>query len=252
MGKELVVLLGTTLLLSSCGGYFDRHPANVRPESEAVATVLAHQRPVVSALSGPVTAAPAAPAQVTEAELPAPAPLPPKHVVTPSGGTPPELPSPTRESMQPAKSVTAVAGSPGAPAATGRAPSVNGLPAPAPLAPKRVVARSSGTPPELASTARESTGSTNSVAAAAVSPGAPASTGRVSSAPVATPVVRAAPVTQVKPPPISAPQHETGPITATQPSPTVAAIQSRPVTQIEPPHVSAPQYKTGPITVPQS
>src|SRR5437868_10082868 len=103
MGKELVVLLGTTLLLSGCNGYFDRHPANVRPESEAVATVLAHQRPVVSAVSGPVTAAPAPPAQVSEAVLPAPAAVTPKRVVAPPPvGTPPELPSATRARIEPA------------------------------------------------------------------------------------------------------------------------------------------------------
>ena len=230
MGKELVVL-GTTLLLSGCGGYFDRHPANVRPESEAVATVLAHQRPAVSALSGPVTAAPAPPAQVTQSELPTPAALAPKRVVASTSGVPSELRPATPVRMEPAQSVATVAVSPGAPVGRGRGPSATGLPAPAPLAPKRVVAPSSSTPPELPSVTRKKMEPANSVAAVAVLPGTPGRTGRVPTASIVTPVPQTAPVTQIEPSRVSAPQSEPGLMTAPQPFPPVAAMQSQPVSE---------------------
>src|SRR5579862_1823734 len=43
--RKKIAVLGVALLLSDCAGYFDQHPANVRPESEALATVLARQQP---------------------------------------------------------------------------------------------------------------------------------------------------------------------------------------------------------------
>lgn len=230
MGKELVVL-GATLLLSGCGGYFDQHPANVRPESEAVATVLAHQRPAVSALSGPVTAAPAPPAQVTQSELPTPAALAPKDVVASSSGVPSELRPATPVRMEPAQSVATVAVSPSPAAGTGRGPSATRLPAPAPLAPKRVVVPSSGTPPELPSVTRKKMEPANSVAAVAVLPGTPGGTGRVPSASIVTPVPQTAPVTQIEPSRVSAPQSEPALMTAPQPFPPVAAMQSQPVSE---------------------
>src|SRR5205807_2306098 len=84
-------------------------------------------------------------------------------------------------------------------------------------------------PPELPSATRGSTEPANSVAAMAISPSAPAVTGRVSSAPIATPVLQTAPVAKSKPPRVSAPQYESA--AAPQPSPAVAAIQSQPATQ---------------------
>ena len=226
MGKDLVVLLGTTLLLSSCSGYFDRHPANVRPESEAVATVLAHQRPAVGVLSAPVTVGPAPPAQVTQTELPTPALPVPKRVVARSSGTPPELPSATRGSTEPANSVAAMAISPGAPAGTGR---VSSAPIATPVLQTAPVAKSK--PPRVSAPQYES--------AAAPQPSP------------AVAAIQSQPATQIKPPHVSAPQYESGPIRAPQPSPPVAAIQSQPVTQIEPPRVSAPRYEPAPITAPQ-
>jgi|SRR5579871_3831099 len=42
--RSAILTGGAALLISGCSGYFDQHPANVRPESEAVATVIAHER----------------------------------------------------------------------------------------------------------------------------------------------------------------------------------------------------------------
>ena len=50
MGNRVVALCAV-LLLWGCGGYFNQHPANVRPESEAVVAVLAHERPATVAQS---------------------------------------------------------------------------------------------------------------------------------------------------------------------------------------------------------
>lgn len=67
--RKKEITLGAAILLSACNsGYFDQHPANVRPESEAVAVVLARQQPRAVAESGPVTSAPSA--RVAEGVLP--------------------------------------------------------------------------------------------------------------------------------------------------------------------------------------
>jgi hypothetical protein len=107
MGKDLIVL-GAALLLSGCGGYFDQHPQNVRPESEAVATVLARQRPVVSTQAGPVTESPrvATQSQVAETVLPPAVPPAPQRAVAPVRSTPPEAPA---AMTLPPKSAAAVA-----------------------------------------------------------------------------------------------------------------------------------------------
>src|SRR5437660_4479832 len=95
MRKEAVVVAFAVLTLAGCGAYFDQHPANVRPESEAVATVLAQQRPVTSVQP---------PVEVAETASPPPAavvPAPP--AVT---RMPPQMP-PQRAKVVPARSVAA-------------------------------------------------------------------------------------------------------------------------------------------------
>lgn len=76
------LVLGAVILLSGCSsGYFDQHPANVRPESEAVAVVIARHQPGGGTESGLVPSAPSA--RVAETVLPAATPLAPTRVASP-------------------------------------------------------------------------------------------------------------------------------------------------------------------------
>src|SRR5579871_4853842 len=90
--SKRVLLAAAAVTLSGCGGYFDQHPANVRPESEAVAAALGNPPQVaVAEAETPVVAAeppraiapwrpveearlppPAAPPVITERRLPSP------------------------------------------------------------------------------------------------------------------------------------------------------------------------------------
>lgn len=80
--------------LSGCGGYFDQHPANVRPESEAVTAALGRS-PQVAVAEAPVTtptqmpATSSAPAAVEEKTL-APPPAIAESPRTPSPGPSPQ------------------------------------------------------------------------------------------------------------------------------------------------------------------
>src|SRR5438552_2060006 len=65
--RKVLVLAGVALVLAGCGEYFDRHPANIRPESEAAAAVLAY-RPSASARPSSGTISLAGPAQTTVRE----------------------------------------------------------------------------------------------------------------------------------------------------------------------------------------
>src|SRR5437868_6316722 len=79
--RKVLVLAGVALVLAGCGEYFDRHPANIRPESEAAATVLAY-RPSANARpsSGTISLAGPAPTTVREsASTAAAAPPPPAN-----------------------------------------------------------------------------------------------------------------------------------------------------------------------------
>jgi hypothetical protein len=69
MRREMVL---AALALAGCGGYFDQHPANVRPETEAVASVLARQQPQAAGQSGYATPSPAPPAEVAQTIAPPP------------------------------------------------------------------------------------------------------------------------------------------------------------------------------------
>ena len=70
---RVAVVAGSVCALAGCGEYFDRHPANVRPESEAVAAVLA----VRPAHTSSMAVAPAVPIQAeTKRGAPISAPLP--------------------------------------------------------------------------------------------------------------------------------------------------------------------------------
>jgi hypothetical protein len=99
------------LALAGCGGYFDQHPANVRPEGEAVAAILgapAHTpvvQPEVVPLAPPAPPAPAEQnipaAPVVRASAPPPAPVEPPSVPpsAPMIVAAPENPSPSAPPM---------------------------------------------------------------------------------------------------------------------------------------------------------
>ena len=92
MRKEMV-LAGVAFVLAGCGEYFDRHPANVRPESEAVAAVFAYRSPAsAQTTSGTISAAEPAPTTTRDggstaaAAPPAPESAPAAVVVSTSNG----------------------------------------------------------------------------------------------------------------------------------------------------------------------
>lgn len=126
MGKKFVAL-AAALLLCGCSAYFDRHPANIRPESEAVATVLARQRPPTQVAEpilppSPAGALPrtAAPAESASAEVaravPEPVPAKPAAPVVlptvPSAEFPPPAPTVAARQVQVRPAEAPVAPSP--------------------------------------------------------------------------------------------------------------------------------------------
>lgn len=71
MSKGAVCML-LALALAGCGGYFDQHPANVRPENEAVATVLAAPQHTAAVQPEVIQLVPAPPSAPAERSVPAP------------------------------------------------------------------------------------------------------------------------------------------------------------------------------------
>jgi hypothetical protein len=189
MRREFV-LVGAALLLCGCGGYLDQHPANVRPESEAVAAVFASQRPVASAQSGPVTPSPGAATApgIAETVLPPAVPAAPQRAVAPIRNTPSEPPSGVTQTL-PRKSAAAVAVSPGSTARP--APAIPPVPEAVPFTPAETPA-----------------------AAAAESEPAPTTAARP-----APPAVAMAPVSDTPPVPVASPPPPAPPITPSPAAP---------------------------------
>jgi len=75
MQKNLFIA-GAALALAGCGAYFDQHPANVQPESIAVATVLAHDRLAAAAQPERAAAASEIPGRGEPKVVATPAPVP--------------------------------------------------------------------------------------------------------------------------------------------------------------------------------
>lgn len=142
---KAMVLAGGVVALAGCGAYFDQHPANVRPESEAVAAVLAAKPPTGGGRTAAITVAPAPPAQADADLRISPAPPPPARTAPPTlaaaNSVPPEaslpraaLPSAERRTSvvrKPQPPGPRVGESPAKPVATPRAVLPTSAPAPA-------------------------------------------------------------------------------------------------------------------------
>ena len=143
--SKRVLLAAAAVALSGCGGYFDQHPANVRPEGEAVVAALKAPNHIVVAQARIPAAeteqtttpvAPSLPVQESTLAPPKPAPEPP-----PPMAAPPPKPVEQSEPAQPA--VAEVAPPPPVPLYEAPAPTVvRPAPPPAPVAPPPPVAPS--------------------------------------------------------------------------------------------------------------
>lgn len=219
MGKELIVF-GVALLLSGCGGYFDQHPPNVRPEADAVATVLARQRPVVSAQSGPVTTSRGAATRPQVVENVAASPSASLQVHS----APPPQPTPA-VAMQPV-------------------PQTARLLAPAP-APQRLLPPASSRTPEGPPAAPKKA-PTNPVPAVPAFSTPPANAGIARPAPVVTPAETAAVAPIVAP---SRPRLQAEPAPLPQTAPMAAKIHDQSVPEENTENPSAPVEVHSRVTV---